>query len=426
MTNIGPGPGRSRQTRVYVRGLGGERPRVPVNPERLEAAARAKLSAPDFAYLAGGAGTERTMRANLAAFERVRLLPRMLGGTRERDLSVELLGQTLPTPLLLAPIGVLECAHPQADLAVARAAAAEGVPFVFSSQASVPMETCARAMGESPRLFQLYWGTDDEVTRSFVRRAEACGARAIVLTLDTTLLGWRPRDLGLGHLPFLRGRGIAQYLSDPVFRSRLDTPLPAPAVQPPRTPALLRAGADLAAKGRAFGLTPAQVRAAAARFTATYTRPDLSWDDVSRLREWTWLPLLLKGILHPEDAREAARRGVDGVIVSNHGGRQIDGEVAALDALPGVVAAAAGMPVLFDSGIRTGSDVAKALALGARAVLLGRPYAYGLALAGEAGVREVIGNVLAELDLTLGLLGVRAARDLGPGHLAPLSGHTQP
>ncbi|WP_216325160.1 lactate 2-monooxygenase [Deinococcus aestuarii] len=426
MTNIGPGPGRSRQTRVYVRGLGGERPRVPVNPERLEAAARAKLSPPDFAYLAGGAGTERTMRANLAAFERVRLFPRRLSGTRERDLSVELLGHTFPTPLLLAPIGVLECAHPQADLAVARAAAEEGVPFVFSSQASVPMEACARAMGESPRLFQLYWGTDDEVTRSFVRRAEGCGARAIVLTLDTTLLGWRPRDLDLGHLPFLRGRGIAQYLSDPVFRSRLETPLPASAVQPPRTPALLRAGAELAAKGRAFGLSSAQVRAAAARFTATYTRPDLGWDDVSRLREWTRLPLLLKGILHPEDAREAARRGVDGVIVSNHGGRQIDGEVAALDALPGVVEAAGELPVLFDSGVRTGSDVAKALALGARAVLLGRPYAYGLAVAGEAGVREVIGNVLAELDLTLGLLGVRAARDLEPRHLTSLPGHTHP
>ncbi|BDP41084.1 lactate 2-monooxygenase [Deinococcus aetherius] len=426
MTNIGSGPGRSRQTRVYVRGLGGERPRVPVGPDRLEAAARAKLSAPDFAYLAGGAGTERTMRANLAAFERVQLLPRMLSGTRERDLSVELLGLTFPTPLLLAPVGVLECAHPQADLAVARAAAQEGVPFVFSSQASVPMEACAKAMGDSPRLFQLYWGTDDEVTRSFVRRAEACGARAIVLTLDTTLLGWRPRDLDLGHLPFLRGRGIAQYLSDPLFRSRLDTPLPAPAVQPPRTPALLRAGAELAAKGRAFGLTPTQMRAAAARFTATYTRPDLGWDDVSRLREWTRLPLLLKGILHPEDAREAARRGVDGLIVSNHGGRQIDGEVAALDALPGVVSAAGSLPVLFDSGVRTGSDVAKALALGARAVLLGRPYVYGLAVAGEAGVREVIQNVLAELDLTLGLLGVRAARDLGPGHLVPLASQTQP
>ncbi|WP_034384852.1 alpha-hydroxy-acid oxidizing protein [Deinococcus sp. YIM 77859] len=422
MTTI-TGPGRTRQTEVYVRGLGGERPAVPVSPERLQAAAKAKLRAADFAYIAGGAGAERTLRANLAAFERVRLLPRRLCGTRERDLSVDLLGQTLKSPLLLAPIGVLEAAHPQADLAVARAAAAEGVPFIFSSQASVPMEACAAAMGDSPRLFQLYWGTDDEVTRSFVRRAEACGAAAIVLTLDTTLLGWRPRDLDLGSLPFLRGQGLAQYLSDPVFRSRLAAPLPAPAVQPRRTPALLRAGAELAAKGRLFGLSLEQMRAAAARFTATYTRPDLGWDDVSRLREWTRLPILLKGILHPEDAREAVRRGVDGLIVSNHGGRQIDGEVGTLDALPGVVAAAGDLPVLLDSGVRTGSDVAKALALGARAVLLGRPYVYGLALAGERGVREVIGNVLAEFDLTLGLLGVGAARDLGPGQLAP---STQP
>ncbi|MBI0446479.1 lactate 2-monooxygenase [Deinococcus sp. DB0503] len=423
MTNIGTGPGRMRQTQVYVRGLGGERPAVPTAPERLQAAAQAKLSAADFAYIAGGAGAERTLRANFAAFERVRLLPRRLSGTRERDLSVELLGETLAAPLLLAPIGVLEAAHPEADLAVARAAAAENVPLIFSSQASVPMEACAAAMGDSPRLFQLYWGTDDEVTRSFIRRAEACGARAIVLTLDTTLLGWRPRDLDLGHLPFLRGRGLAQYLSDPVFRARLATPLPAPAVHPPRTPALLRAGAELAAKGRRFGLSLEQMQAAAARFTATYTRPDLGWDDVSRLREWTHLPILLKGILHPDDAREAARRGVNGLIVSNHGGRQIDGEIGALDALPGVVAAAGDLPVLLDSGVRTGSDVAKALSLGARAVLLGRPYAYGLALAGETGVREVIRNVVAEFDLTLGLLGVGAARELGPGHLAP---STQP
>lgn len=426
MTNIGTGPGRARQTRVYVRGLGGERPAVPVAPERLQAAAQAKLGAADFAYIAGGAGAERTMRANLAAFERVRLLPRRLSGSRERDLGVELLGQTLAAPLLLAPIGVLEAAHPEADLAVARAAAAENVPFIFSSQASVPMESCAAAMGDSPRWFQLYWGTDDEVTRSFVRRAEACGAGAIVLTLDTTLLGWRPRDLDLGSLPFLRGRGIAQYLSDPVFRSRLDQALPVPAVQPPRTPALLRAGAELATRGRRFGLSLEQMQAAAARFTATYTRPDLGWDDVSRLREWTGLPILLKGILHPDDAREAASRGVNGLIVSNHGGRQIDGEVGALDALPDVVAAAGDLPVLLDSGVRTGSDVAKALALGARAVLLGRPYAYGLAIAGETGVREVIQNVLAEFDLTLGLLGVRAARDLGPQHLAPPTPSTQP
>ena len=424
-SGMGPGRGRTRQTGIYLRGLGGEKPGVPVQVAALQDAARRKLAAADFAYIAGGAGAERTLRANLAAFERLQLLPRMLSGQPERDLSVTLPWQTLTSPLLLAPIGVLEAAHPQADLAVARAAAAEDVPFVFSSQASVPMEDCAAAMGDSARWFQLYWSTDDELTRSFVRRAEACGAAALVLTLDTTLLGWRPRDLDLGSLPFLRGQGLAQYLSDPVFRSRLSErsgePLSATQDAPPATPALLRTAAQLRAAGKRFGLGFRDMQTAAARFTATYTRPDLSWDDISRLRQWTELPIVLKGVLHPDDAREAARRGVNALVVSNHGGRQLDGAVASLDALPGVVGAVPGLPVLLDSGVRTGSDIAKALALGARAVLLGRPYVYGLALGGEAGVREVIQNVLAEFDLTLGLLGIGAARDLGPQHLAPAS-----
>ncbi|AIZ44541.1 lactate 2-monooxygenase [Deinococcus radiopugnans] len=414
---LAPGPGRSRQTQIFVDGLGGTRPLVPVAPERLQEAARRKLDAAAFAYLAGGAGAERTMRANLDAFAGVKLLPRRLCGSASRDLSVELFGQSYPAPVLLAPLGVLELAHAEADLAVGRAAAALGVPFVFSSQASEPMEQVASAMGDAPRWFQLYWGTDEEVTRSFVRRAEACGAQAIVLTLDTTLLGWRPRDLDLGHLPFLRGQGLAQYLTDPHFRSRL-AGVTLPAASPRPSPALLKTAASLGAHGRKFGLSLAQMRAAAAHFTASYTRPDLQWEDLSRLREWTGLPILLKGILHPDDAREAARRGMDGLIVSNHGGRQIDGEVGSLTMLPRVVEAAGELPVLLDSGVRTGSDVAKALALGARAVLLGRPYAYGLALAGEAGVAEVIRNVVAEFDLTLGLLGAHAARELGPAHLA--------
>lgn len=410
--------GRSRQSEIYVRGLGGETPRVPIFPERLQQAAKVHLKAEAFAYVAGGAGAERTMRANIAAFERVQLLPRRLVGRSERDLSVELFGHTYPAPVLLAPIGALELAHAEADAAVARAAAAEGVPFVFSSQASVSMENCAAEMGDSPRWFQLYWGTDEEVTRSFVRRAEAAGAQAIVVTLDTTLLGWRPRDLDLAHLPFLRAKGIAQYLSDPVFRAHLSETLPAPEVAPPRTPALLRVATEHRSKAREFHLSAEQIKAACARFVATYTNPDLSWDDLNKLREWTNLPILLKGILHPDDARQAVRRGIDGLIVSNHGGRQIDGEIGTLDALPAVVEAAGGLPVLLDSGIRTGSDVAKALCLGARAVLLGRPYVYGLAIAGESGVREVIRNVVAEFDLTLGLLGAHAARDLNKGYLA--------
>ncbi len=401
-----------------MRGLGGQRPRVPTAPVPLEAAAERHMRPDAFAYVAGSAGAERTAQANLSAFERVHLLPRRLVGRESRDLSVTLFGETYPAPLLLAPVGVLELAHPDADLAVARAAHHEGIPYVLSSQASHPMERVAAAMNGTPHWFQLYWGTDDGVTRSFVQRAERSGARAIVVTLDTTLLGWRPRDLDRGSLPFLRAQGIAQYLSDPVFRSRLSVPVGPAGEAPPVSAALLRVAVQHLAKARAFGLSAAQVRAACARFVATYTNPALSWDDLAKLRAWTGLPVVLKGIMHPDDAREAARRGVDGLIVSNHGGRQIDGERATLDALPGVVEAAGDLPVLMDSGVRTGADIAKALALGARAVLLGRPYVYGLGIAGEAGVREVIQNTVAEFDLTLGLLGARAASELDARFLA--------
>jgi len=357
------------------------------------------------------------MRANRAAFDRWRIVPRMLRDVSRRDMSVRLLGETLPAPLLLAPIGVLEMAHRGADLAVARAAAREGVPFVFSSQASVQMERCAAAMGGSPRWFQLYWSRSDALVRSFVARAEACGCRGIVLTLDTTLLGWRPRDLDLGALPFLRGMGIAQYTSDPVFCASLSEPLAeAPAAKARLTLSSLRAFAQLVRRhpgGLAGKLRSGAPRAAVQRFVATYSRPSLEWDDLARLREMTRLPILLKGILHPDDAREAVARGMDGVVVSNHGGRQVDGAVGALDALPDVVAAVGGrVPVLLDSGVRTGADVFKALALGAAAVCVGRPYVYGLALAGEAGVRQVIQNLAADFDLTMGLAGCRSVAEI--------------
>lgn len=415
--------GRERQAGIFVAGVGGRRPEVPVDPARLEETARRVMSPEGFAYVAGGAGTEDTVRANREAFGRWRIVPRMLRDVSVRDTSVELFGARLPSPLLLAPIGVLEMAHPEADLAVARAAAAEGVPMILSSQASVPMEACARAMGDAPRWFQLYWSRSDELVASFVRRAEACGCSAIVLTLDTTMLGWRPRDLELGYLPFLRGMGIAQYTSDPVFRASLAEPLgEAPAQKPPVNLSSLRAFAGMVRKypgaGLAEKLRTGAPRAAVQRFVATYSRPSLTWDDLGFLRDRTRLPILLKGILHPEDARAAVERGMDGVIVSNHGGRQVDGAVAALDALPGVADAVGGrVPVLFDSGVRSGADVFRALALGATAVCLGRPYAYGLAVAGEAGVRETIRNVAADFDLTLGLAGCTSAAGIGRGSL---------
>ena len=413
--------GRLRQAAVYLRGLAGERPAVPVDAGRLEARARDAMSPEAFAYVAGGAGGESTMAANRAAFERWRIVPRVLRDVSVRDMSVTLFGERLPSPLLLAPIGVLEMAHPDADLAAARAAAAEGVPFVMSSQASVPMERCAEAAGSAPRWFQLYWSSSDDVVASFVRRAEASGCRAIVLTLDTTMLGWRPRDLDLAYLPFLHGRGIAQYSSDPAFRATLGSlgrATPGDGTPAPRVTA--RALAALAGLVRRYPgslgakLRSGEPRAAVRQFVATYSRPSLTWADLPRLRAMTSLPILLKGVLHPDDARRAADEGVSGVVVSNHGGRQVDGAVGALDALPGVVEAVGGrVPVLFDSGVRGGADVFKALALGAAAVCLGRPYVYGLAVAGEAGVREVIRNVLAELDLTMGLAGCRSVAEIG-------------
>ncbi len=338
----------------------------------------------------------------------------MLRDASRRDTSVELFGRRLAAPFLLAPIGVAEMAHPDADLATARAAASEGVPMVFSNQASVPMERVAAELGDSPRWFQLYWSTSNDLVESFVARAEACGCEAIVVTLDTTLLGWRTRDLDIGFLPFLRGMGIAQYTSDPVFRRLVEEEGSAPrtAVKTPR-PTVSALSTLRALRRRKISRESVQ------RFTQIYSRPSLSWDDLPFLRERTRLPILLKGICHPDDARRALDSGVDGVIVSNHGGRQVDGAIATLDALPGVVEAVGGaVPVLLDSGVRSGADVFKALALGARAVLLGRPYIYALALAGEDGVRQVLRDLHADFDLTLGLAGYSAAADVGPEALA--------
>ena len=410
--------GVERQTQVYLRGVSGARPRVPTDGTMLEEAARGHMSQEAFAYVAGGAGSGATMRANRAAFDRHRIVPRMLRDVGERDLSTGLLGRRLDSPILLAPIGVLEMAHRKAERPVAAAARAENVPMVLSSQASVAMEEVGSLLGDSPRWFQLYWSVRDELVESFVSRAEASGAEAIVVTLDTTLLGWRTKDLDLGWLPFLRGMGIAQYTSDPVFREliRGGNAPGDPTPDPKPTPSAL---ATLIKVLRNFpepffkGLRSGEARAAVQAFIRIYSRPTLTWDDLPFLRERTELPILLKGILHREDARRAVEEGMDGIIVSNHGGRQVDGAVATLDALPQIAAEVHGaIPVLLDSGIRTGADVFKALALGADAVMLGRPYVYGLAIAGEEGVREVIQNVLGELDLTMGLAGCRTIEEV--------------
>ncbi len=376
-------PGVARQIEIYLNGLRGERPTTPASLQELEDRSETAMSEEAAAYIDGGAGDEQTMAANLEAFDRHRIVPRMGRDCATRDLSVTLLGRTLPAPVLTAPIGVLEMVHPEADLAVARAAAALGLPMIISNQASRPMEEIAEAGGEGPRWFQLYWGKSDELVASLVGRAKASGCEAIVVTLDTTILGWRPRDLDLGHLPFLKGQGIAQYTSDPVFRAML--------AEPPEANPL----------------------AAATLFTQIYSDPCLTWDKLKTLRRMTDLPILLKGVQHPDDAALAVEHGFDGIVVSNHGGRQVDGAAASLDQLPLCADRVAGrIPVLFDSGVRTGADIVKALALGAQAVCVGRPYVYGLAMDGEAGVRTVLTNLIAELDLTLALSGQTRAAGL--------------
>ena len=410
------GVGLARQTEIYLAGVRGRRPGIPFDHRRLERRAKTRLSAQAYAYIAGGAGAERTMAANRAAFDRWRIVPRVLRDVSDRDLSVELLGRRLPTPFLLAPIGVLELAHGDADVAVSRAAAAERVPMIFSNQASRPMEECSGAMADASRWFQLYWSTSDDLVGSFVARAEACGCEAIVVTLDTKMLGWRSRDLDFAHLPFATGMGIAQYTSDPVFRGLVD-PAAAQRSGPP-TPsavrALVRATRSYPGSFRENLRSGAGV-AAVRKVMEIYSRPSLTWNDFAWLRERTSLPIVLKGILHRDDARLALEHGMDAIVVSNHGGRQVDGAIASLDALPEVAEAIGGrIPVLFDSGVRGGADVFKALALGASAVLLGRPYVYGLALRGEAGVRDVIRNFIADFDLTMALSGCRTVAEIRP------------
>ena len=374
---------------IYLRGLAGETPEHPTALDELERRAAEALEPEPRGYVWGGAGTGDTMRANLEAFRRRRLVPRMLRDISQRSLATGVLGTELPAPVLLAPVGVQTIVHPDGELASARGAAALGLPVVASTAADRSLEQTAEACGDAPRWFQLYWPKDDAITASLVRRAEAAGYSALVVTLDTIELAWRPADLSHGYLPFLQGTGIAQFTSDPAFRAALEKP-------------------------------PEEDVPAAVGHWAQVINRVVTWDDLAELRSMTKLPILLKGILHPDDARKAQRRGIDGVIVSNHGGRQVDGAIGALDALPGVADAVGDdITVLFDSGIRSGADVVKALALGADAVLLGRPYLWGLALDGAAGVETVLRMLLAELDLTLALCGFSRPAEVSRDALAP-------
>ncbi|MEU3536512.1 alpha-hydroxy-acid oxidizing protein [Streptomyces murinus] len=379
------------QNEIYLDGLRGVIPRLPMTFAELEPPALAALPPSVRSYVAGGAGDEHTQRANVSAFEEWGLIPRMLVGAKDRDLSVDLFGMRLPSPLFMAPVGVIGlCAQDgHGDLATARAAARTGVPMIASTLTVDPLEEVAAEFGDTPGFFQLYTPTDRELAESLVHRAEAAGFKGIVVTLDTWITGWRPRDLAASNFPQLRGHCLANYTSDPVFRSRL-------AKSPEDDPS-----------------------AAVLHWALTFGNP-LTWDDLPWLRSLTDLPLILKGICHPDDARRAGDAGVDGIYCSNHGGRQANGGLPALHCLPGVVEAAGELPVLFDSGVRSGSDVVKALALGARAVGIGRPYAYGLALDGADGIVHVLRTLLAEADLLMAVDGYPTLADLTPDALRHL------
>jgi isopentenyl diphosphate isomerase/L-lactate dehydrogenase-like FMN-dependent dehydrogenase len=379
-------PFSAYQNEIYLNGMLGVPPEFPIDVAGLEAAAQERFSPEAFGYVAGSAGTERTAMANRAAFDKWRIVPRFLGqDVSVRDLSTTVMGTAMPAPVALGPVGVQGIVHPDAEIAVARAASGLGLPMALSTVSSYSMEDVATACGDAPRWFQLYWPKDRDVGASLLARAKTAGFSALLLTLDTFILAWRPRDLKTGFLPFLSRLGLANYESDPAF---------------------------LAGLGKSPDDDPA---ATVLHWQSMFGDPRNTWTDLAWVREHWDGPIAVKGVLHPDDARKAIDHGMDAILVSNHGGRQIDGSIASLEALPGVVEAVDGrVEVLLDSGVRTGADVMKALALGAKAVLIGRPYIYGLGIGGEAGVRHVLRSLLAELELSMALAGCASLSDVGP------------
>jgi lactate 2-monooxygenase len=347
----------------------------PINFSELEQVTKVKLEAGPFGYIRSSAGGEETYRKNTDSFAKYSIVPRFLKDVSTLNTEVTILGHTYPHPLFIAPVGVNKIAHEDGEIAVAKAAATYGYPYIQSTVSSYSIEEIASATEGSSKWFQLYWSQNKEISFSMVRRAEKAGYEAIVLTVDTVMLGWREEDVRNQFSPLKRGFGHANYSSDPAFIAAL----------------------------------PDQSEDSIISSTIeNIYHPTLNWDNIAELREKTSLPILVKGILHPEDAQLAIEKGLDGIIVSNHGGRQLDGIIASIDALPAVIEAVDGqIPVLFDSGVRRGSDAVKALALGATAVCIGRPFVWGLASGGQAGVERVLENFLQETQISMSLSGAR-------------------
>lgn len=379
------------QDEIYGNGVRGVLPKLPVDFKHLEERAALALPESVWSYVKGGCGDEHTQDANVEAFHHWGLTPRMMVDCAQRDLSVELFGIKLPSPLLMAPIGVIGlCSQDgHGDIATAKAAEKSGVPMIASTLTNDPMEVVAKNLGDGVGFFQLYTPKSKALAESFVQRAEKAGYKALVVTLDTWVPGFRPRDLNTANFPQLRGYALANYLSDPHFLG-----------------ALLKKPEE-------------DFPAAIFEWVKLFGR-NLTWEDLPWLRSLTKLPLILKGICHPEDARRAIDGGADGIYVSNHGGRQANGGRAAIDMLPAVVEVAGKTPVIFDSGVRSGTDVVKALALGATAVGIGRPYAYGLALDGVNGIVHVLRSILAEADLLMAINGYPTIKALREGGLTRL------
>lgn len=353
----------------------------PFSFEEWEQKAAEKMSPASYGYVRGGAGSDETAKRNREAFSKWAIIPRVLNDVSTVDLSISLFGRRYSSPFFLAPIGMQMLAHEEGELASAKAAEAAGVPFLVSTVSTHSLEKIAEAAPTGSKWFQLYFSTvNPELSYSMVERAEKAGYEAIVITVDTVMAGWRENDMRNQISPLSQGFGKGNYVSDPVFME-----------------SLLNDDEDTVI----------------ANILEHIQHPGLTWKNIAEVKMRTSLPVLLKGILHPADAKMALEHGVDGIIVSNHGGRQLDGVIASIDALPSVVEAVNGeVPVLLDSGVRRGVDAVKALALGATGVLIGRPFLYGLAAGGQQGVEKVVERFIQETEVTLALSGVASVTEV--------------
>lgn len=415
-----------RQKKIYLDGMSGIKQKVNIRFDHLREQAKHHLSTEAFSYVASGAGREHTLQNNKLAFHKWAIVPRILDDISLRSTQIDLFNQKHDYPFMLAPVGALDLEHHTAEPAVARAAASEGITMTFSTMSSTPMEDVASEMGDARRWYQLYWGTRDELNHSFIKRAEKSGCSALLITVDTKIGGWRTSDLNLGYIPLFTASGLANYISDPIFQGIVDelskTPskAPKPKVNWTLIKNLIKLARSYPGNSITNFLTLRPVKAYSV-FTQIFSQPALTWEDIIGLRKITNLPIIIKGLLHPDDAKLALKHGIDGIVVSNHGGRQLSSCIPTLEALPAIAEVIKGkIPILLDSGIRGGDDIFKAIALGANAVLIGRPYAYGLAIAGEEGVREVIQNLKAEFEITMALAGCRSIHEITKDKLQKL------